>query len=389
MKRGRNEGGITKRYSRDGRFVGYQVQVRLPGGRRKTVGTVDSIKEARLLAQQAHVDLSAGRLSEDRRQRLDDYLQAWIATKAPGLAAKTIVCYDLNRRRLLPYFGNIYLESLRATHIQQAYTDLTKSGLASRSVRQCHVLLHAALKDAVNLGILSRSPADAVTQPRQPFTEMATLSIDEVQELFNATRDDWLHPLWVVLATTGLRLGEALGLRWDDIDLERGTLTVRRAIQRQTGKGLVVVDPKSATSRRTIELTDIAISALTRHRGAWLDRRNLLGRECVGSDTVFTSEVGTPLDPTNVTHRFGRLVKASGLRRVRIHDLRHTAATLALQQGVNPKVVQEMLGHSSIVLTLGTYSHVVQPMRREAVDRMNSLFDGSRTAASRGEKGVD
>lgn len=263
---------------------------------------------------------------------------------------------------------------LQPFHIQQAYADLARKGLAPLSVRQVHVLLHAAMQDAVRLGLIPINPVDAVTAPRQPYREMNTLSIEEVRELFRSSRNDWLHALWVTLTTTGLRLGEALGLRWEDIDLDRGTLTVRRALQRQGGNGLVIVNPKSATSRRTVELTQIAIDALREHRAKWLERKALLGHEWGGTASVFASDVGTSLDPRNANHSFGRAVNAAGLRRVRVHDLRHTAATLALQQGVNPKVVQEMLGHSSIMLTLGTYSHVVQPIRREAADRMNELF---------------
>jgi integrase len=374
VKRGRYEGGISKRYSRDGKLIGYQVQIRMPGGQRKTLGTADTMREARLLAQRGQVELASGRLNGDRRQRLDDYLQAWIESKSPGLAVKTLVAYDLNRRRLLNHIGSIRLDALRPTHIQQAYTDLSASGLSAYSVRQAHQLMHAALQDAVFLGLVPFNAADAVSQPRTPYKEMNTLTAEQVGQLFRWSREDWLHPLWVVLATTGLRLGEALGLRWGDLDLERGTLTVQRALQRQTGKGLVIVDPKSASSRRTIELTSIAVTALSRYREKWLDRRAVLGPEWRGTDAVFVSDVGTPLDPTNVTHRFGRTVKAAGLRKVRVHDLRHTAATLALQQGVNPKVVQEMLGHSSITLTLGTYSHVLQPMKREAADRLDALF---------------
>jgi len=375
VKRGRHEGGITKRYARDGRLIGYQVQVRLPGGKRKTVGTAPSMKEARLLAQQAQVELSSGRLNGDRRQRLDDYLQAWIASKAPGLAVKSTESYDLNRRRVAPLIGAIRLDVLEPSYIQQAYADLSRHGLSPLSVRQVHRLLHAAMQDAVRLGLVPVNPLDAVTAPRAPYREMNTLSVDEVHELFRTTRNDWLHPLWVVLVTTGLRLGEALALRWEDIDLDRGSLSVHRALQRQNRQGLVIVDPKSASSRRTVELTQIAIDALRAHRKSWESRRDLLGADWRGTSTVFASDVGSPLDPTNVGHRFGKAVKVAGLRRVRVHDLRHTAATLALQQGVNPKVVQEMLGHSSIMLTLGTYSHVVQPIRREAVDRMNALFE--------------
>jgi integrase len=333
------------------------------------------MRDARLLAQRGQVELASGRLSGNRRQPLDDYLQAWIESKRPGLAVKTVVAYDLNRRRLARFMSSdVRLDTLRPSHIQQSYTDLSTSGLSAYSVRQVHQLLHAALQDAVFLGLIPFNLADAVSQPRTPYKEMNTLTAEQVGQLFRWSREDWLHPLWVVLATTGLRLGEALGLRWDDVNLERGTLTVRRALQRQTGKGLVIVDPKSATSRRTLELTSIAVTALSRYRELWLDRRATLGADWRGTDAVFVSDIGTPLDPTNVTHRFARTVKAAGLRKVRVHDLRHTAATLALQEGVNPKVVQEMLGHSSITLTLGTYSHVLQPMKREAANRLDALF---------------
>ena len=191
------------------------------------------------------------------RQKLDDYLQAWIASKAPGLAVKSTESYDLNRRRVAPLIGAIRLDALQPSHIQQAYADLSHHALSPLSVRQVHRLLHAAMQDAVRLGLVPVNPLDAVTAPSAPYREMNTLSIDEVRELFRATRNDWLHPLWVVLVTTGLRLGEALALRWEDIDLERGFLSVHRALQRQSGQGLVIVDPKSASSRRTVELTKI------------------------------------------------------------------------------------------------------------------------------------
>jgi integrase len=209
---------------------------------------------------------------------------------------------------------------------------------------------------------------------------MRTLTASQVITLFETARDDPLYALWVVLATTGLRLGEALGLRWDDIDLDAGTLRVQRALQRQSGKGLVFVDPKTATSRRTVDLTAIAIQALRGHRTRWIERRLLLGEKWRGTDVVFVSDVGSPLDPTGMAERLARQLVRANLPRIRVHDLRHTAATLALQQGVHPKVVQEMLGHSSITLTLGTYSHVLPPMRREAAERLNALFSAASQA---------
>ncbi|MGH2442186.1 MAG: site-specific integrase [Chloroflexota bacterium] len=376
MRRGRHEGGITKRLDRNNKVIGYQVQVRLPGGQRKTLGTVPTMREARLLAQQGQVDLASGRLSENKRQKLDEYLRAWIASKKPGLAPSTHDSYDLNRRRLEPYCGSVRLDVLRPKDIQQAYAGLTAQGLKPKSVRQAHRLLHAALQDAVRLGLVPMNVVDSTSPPRDQLNEMKTLTAPQLIILFRESRDDPLHALWVVLATTGLRLGEALGLRWGDIDLDAGRLSVQRALQRQSGgAGLVFTTPKTAQSRRTVDLTTVAIKALKGHRVRWEDRRDKLGDKWQGSDVVFVSDVGKLLDPTGMAERLGRILARAQLPRIRVHDLRHTAATLALQQGVSPKVVQEMLGHSSITLTLGTYSHVLPPMRREAADRMNALFD--------------
>lgn len=375
MRRGRHEGGITKRLGRDGKVLGYQVQVRLPGGQRKTLGTVPTMREARLLAQQGQVDLASGRLSGDKRQRLNDYLVAWITSKQPALAPTTFDSYDLNRRRLDPHIGSIRLDVLRPLHVQQAYGELAAKGLSPKSVGQAHRLLHASLQDAVRLGLIAMNVTDSTSPPRPQHTEMKTLTAQQVLALFQSSRADPMHALWVVLATTGLRLGEGLGLRWGDIDLDAGTLRVQRALQRQSsGRGLVFVNPKTPTSRRTLDLTKVAIQALRDHHVHWNERRDLLGDKWRGTDVVFTSDVGSPVDPIGMSKRLARILSRAGLPRVRVHDLRHTAATLALQQGVNPKVVQEMLGHSSIGLTLGTYSHVLPPMRREAADRLDALF---------------
>jgi integrase len=208
VTRGRHEGGITKRLNRDNKVTGYQVQVRLPGGQRRTLGTVPTMREARLLAQQGQVDVASGRLTADKRQRLDEYLLAWIESKRPALASKTWDSYDLNRRRLAPYIGSIRLDSLRPVHVQQAYSDLTSKGLSPKNVRQAHRPIHASLQDAIRLGLLAVNVTESTSPPRDNHTEMRTLTATQVITLFQASRNDPLHALWVVLVTTGLRLGE-------------------------------------------------------------------------------------------------------------------------------------------------------------------------------------
>lgn len=183
-----------------------------------------------------------------------------------------------------------------------------------------------------------------------------------------------LHALWVLLATTGLRLGEALGLLWTDIDFASGRLVVKRALQRQPDIGYVFVEPKTARSRRTVYLALGALRTLVDHRRSQVQDQLAAGPEWNNSGLVFTTPIGRPVDGTWATKWFHRALEQGGLPRVRIHDLRHTAATHLIRRGVHPKVVQELLGHSTISLTLDTYSHVAPALHAEVASHMQVLF---------------
>ena len=184
----------------------------------------------------------------------------------------------------------------------------------------------------------------------------------------------------------GLRQGEIFGLRWNDIDLERGMLTVRYAIQRIDGEPRFV-EPKTARSRRTINLPAVAVSALYRHLGRQADERAVAGERWQDWGVVFPSTIGTPMEACNLTHRFHKITATAKLPKIRFHDLRHTAATLLLAQGVHPRLVMETLGHSSISLTMNTYSHVLPAMRADVADRMNSILECRGEAGSGARSG--
>jgi integrase len=205
---------------------------------------------------------------------------------------------------------------------------------------------------------------------------MQTLSPQQVQRLFDHTKDDRLHALWVLLITSGLRIGEATALTWDDVDLDRGSVSIRRTIQRLKGRGLVVGEPKTARSRRTVYLPSGTVAALHFHEDRQKIERKKAQNLWQNRNLVFCTAVGGPIDPSTVNPALHRRLKAAGLPRLRVHDLRHTAATYLLSLGVHPKVVQDMLGHSSIALTLNTYSHVVPALHREAAGQMERLFSG-------------
>lgn len=211
---------------------------------------------------------------------------------------------------------------------------------------------------------------------------MKTLNEEQVRTLFEASSQDRLHALWVLLVTTGLRLGEAIGLQWQDLDLEQGKLVVRRSLQRQRQAGLVFVEPKTRASRRTVHLPSGTAAALRAHRARQTAEKLLASSAWQDRDLVFCRWDGGPIEPSCVVQRFHRLLKRARLPDIRVHDLRHTAATLHLQKGTHPKIVQEMLGHSTIALTLDTYSHVAPGLHATAARQLDSLFAPPKTVAA-------
>lgn len=256
-------GGGTVYQKGDGRWTG---QLRLPGGVRRTYYG-RSEREVRGKLRSARRAYDAGLLAAAPSISVRDYLSGWLErVMAPSVRPKTLEAARLNVNRVNRLVGRARLEALTGPSIQALYGSLLESGLSPRSVEQLHEVLHRALRQAVQWGLLVRNPADAVSPPRPRRAEMRTLSEAELSKLFEATAHERLHGLWVLLASTGLRIGEALALRWSDVDVDVGRLQVRRALQRQQGRGLVFVDPKSDRSRRGIYLAPGAVAVLRRHR---------------------------------------------------------------------------------------------------------------------------
>jgi len=261
--------------------------------------------------------------------------------------------------------GSVKLKALSPTHVRGLYKEKLSS-LSPRTVRYIHVTLHKALKQAVSDGLIPRNATEAVKPPQVRREEIRPLTPEQVKMLLDAASGDRLEALYVLAVHTGLRQGELLGLKWDDIDLQARTLQVRRALITARG-GPRLATPKTKGSRRRVSLTGVAAEALKGHlerQLAEIDRAGSLWQE---NGLVFASETGAPLDRRYLTsRRFKPLLKRAGLPHFRFHDLRHTCATLLLTQNVNPKVVSEMLGHSSIAITLDTYSHVLPNMQDSA-----------------------
>lgn len=369
--RSNGEGSIYRRA--DGRWG---ATVTFPGGRRRTVyAKTQTEVKARLkdLLERRERGLKV----EGADQKLADYLRRWLEDLCrPAVRARTYEAYDDNLRRLLPLIGHIKLGRLGPAQIQSAYAELLRSGCSPRSVHHSHAVLRRALNQAVLWGLLLRNPTVGVSPPRVAQPEMKTLAEDQVRSLLAnaAEAGDRFLGLWTLLCTTGLRKGEATGLRWDDLDMATGRLTVRRSLQRQDGNGLVFVETKNRQSRRSVQLPQLALDALRRHRALQARERLAAGPAWEEHQLIFTTTTGRPLDPNHVYVSFQRALKRAGLPRVRVHDLRHTAATLLLGRGVHPKLVQDLLGHSTISITLDLYSHVTAAMQAEVARQMDDLL---------------
>jgi integrase len=375
-RRGQNEGTIFERKNRAGKVIGYRGQLSLGGERRSFIG--DTKREVQKQMNEAKVAYEHGRLGPSRSQTVAQYLAGWLETKRRGgsIRTKTFETYELNvRERLVPHLGRIKLDALRPAHVQDCYNSLLARGLSPYSVLQAHRLLHKALDDAIKLDLVMRNVTEAVDAPRQPRKEMTALNAEQLDALFAATRGDRFYTLWIVLGVLGLRIGEAMGLKWQDIDFKPGTLAVQRALQRQrNGIGLVFVEPKSETSRRTLLLPDIVSAALRERWEQQAFERRAASSGWQEHDLVFATVFGEPLDPSRINYYFHQALKKAILPKIRVHDMRHTCATIHMQNGVPGPTVQRWLGHSNIALTLGTYSHVTVDMLRDAAARMDTVF---------------
>ncbi len=355
---------------RDGRWAG-AISV---GGRRRKwfYGTRDEVRRKMTAALHA---LDTGNLTDSRGLTLATFLNQWLGEVVkPSVRPWTYRGYEVHvRLHIGPSLGSLPLERLEPQHVQALLNQKLKEGLSPKSVRYIRGTLRTALNQAVRWGLVGRNAAALVDGPRVPTYEIQPFSIDEARRFLVAAKGDRLEALYSVALTLGLRQGEALGLRWQDVDVQLGYLRVARQLQRIDGT-FQLVEPKTARSRRTIVMPSSVAKVLDEHRNRQQGERGNAGKEWNERGLVFTRADGFPLDGTVVTHQFHKFLQRAGLPQRRFHDLRHSCATLLLAQGVSPRVVMEILGHSHIALTMNTYTHVVPELRRDAAARMESLL---------------
>ena len=307
-------------------------------------------------------------------QFLEEWLQSYVATNA---APKTRERYEeIVRLHLIPALGSFPLLTLQPQHIQKYYAKALESGrrdgrggLSALTVHKHHRVLYEALRCGVRHGIIIRNVAEAVDPPRSHSKKSMMLGANDVRLILDGAERTPYHALLFTSAYTGLRRGELLGLRWCDIDLELATLSVVQTLQQLRNGDYVFGEPKSKHSRRQIALPPSLTILLWEHRLKQEHAKKLLGKLLEPTDLVFSHPNGRPFRPNSVSRAFKVVTESVGLSNVRLHDLRHAHATIMLQQGVHPKIVQERLGHSSVSTTLDIYSHVLPGLQEAAARR--------------------
>jgi integrase len=374
-KNGNGEGGIS-RHKKSGLYMArYTVQTPT-GPKRKTLyGKTRREVDEKLTKAKANRD--DGLVFDADNLTVGRYLERWLTDSVRDtVKATTYESYErIIRVHVVPTLGRVKLDKLNPLHLQSLYREKLDSGLSTRTVQYVHVVVHRALKQAVRWGLVLRNVSEAVDPPRTHRKEMRPLTPDQARTFLEAAQGDRLGALYVLALHCGLRQGELFGLRWGDVDLEAGVLRVNRTLSR-TKDGPVFTIPKTSKSRRTVQLTNGAIEALKRHSERQAEEMVRADTLYADQSLVFASEIGSPLNRHNVNGRsFKPLLVRAGLPDIRFHDLRHTCATLLLGKGVHPKFVQELLGHTTIAITLDTYSHVLPGMGDHAKQAIEEVLN--------------
>ncbi len=254
---------------------------------------------------------------------------------------------------------------LTPQHVQSLYSEMLEKGLSPRTVLGTHRVLSEALGHGLKWGVLVRNVCHAVDPPKPQRMEMAALDVANVQRFLSTASGSPYGPLFFLAIYTGMRRSELLGLRWSAVDLNARTISVIEPLQRIPGKGMMVMQPKTARFRRLVSLPPSAVALLSGLKVKQRERHQVLGLEWSETEYVFSHDDGSPMYPNTVSRAFANIVEQARIPYMRLHDLRHTHATLMLKQGVHPKIVSERLGHASITITLDTYSLCFQGFRKQ------------------------
>lgn len=382
-KRANSEGTIYKR--KDGAWCA-QLVVGWEDGKPRRVSFYGKTRRevAEKLAK-AKAEMQQGTFIEPTRLTFGEWLRVWLEEyKRPAVRPSTYSNYEqVIRLYLQPALGHVPLQQLRPEQLQRLYNQKLAEGLSNRTVRLIHIVAHAALKQAVKNGLAGRNVAEATSPPGVKKREIRVLTLEEQHHFLEAAKGERLYPAFLLALASGLRLGELLGLRWQDVDWQRGGISVNQALQRVRGKKgeksyLGFLPPKTKAGRRFIPLPEEALKALKKWRATQSEEKLSAGPLWEEHGLIFTTPAGRPIDPRNFLRTFYRIIERAGVEHFNFHALRHTFATRLLELGEHPKVVQELLGDSQITVVLDTYSHVLPNIKEQAAARLNEILLPSR-----------
>lgn len=370
QKRGNGEGSIRKRSNGT-----WEARVSVGGKQKSIYGKTKTEVREKMTALQAQVD--SGEYQEPSTMTVADWLTAWQRDYWGGLQQNTKRIYsDDLRLHIIPEIGGIPLAVLTATMVQRLCNKLMEQGLSAKTVHMIHGTLHAALDKAVHLELIKRNVADLCELPKVEKQEMHPLTVESLPLFLSSCRGDEYEALFFVDVFTGMRLGEIVGLTWDCVDFERGVIRVYRQLQRarRTGGEYGFTTTKNG-KQRIIQPAPQVMDKLKRVKAQQAAWRLKAGEAWDNSmNLVFTNEIGGHVSDVTVRNHFKRIMQRINLPDVRFHDLRHTFATLSIQNGTDIKTVSETLGHATVAFTLDRYGHVSNVMRQSAAARMEQLI---------------
>jgi integrase len=367
-KRGNHEGSIYRR--KDGRWC---AQVSLQGRRLTKYAKTQS--ECRAWIKEMLQQIDAGLSFEGTHVTLARFVGTWLDGKELSRRPKTVQQYrQIARQHILPVLGRMRLQDIQPAHIKQLYALKQKEGRGARTIQLIHAVLHNALKQAVREGLLGRNPASAVERPKVEQSEMRIFNEEQIQQFLIAASGSSFEAVYYLALATGMREGELLGLKWSDIDWNKGVLFVQRQLQQISGQGYVFSPPKTRSGRRKIKVGSVTLKQLEAHQERQTLEKAVAGERWQEHDLVFPTTLGTPLDHKRVRNEFKSILKRAGLPAIRFHDLRHTSLNALLDMGLPVNTVQGRAGHAKPSTTVNIYGHATARLQTEAAEKIEELI---------------
>lgn len=369
-RRGHNEGSVYFDKSRDQWVVAITIS---PGKRKKFYfeKKADALKKK----NEALRELEQGTLPTGKQHKLGEFLQSWLENvHKENLRISTYVKYKKLVKYIVADLGDVWLQKLTPLEVQQFYAKKRKDGLSSKTVHEIHGVLHLALKHAVRWNYISRNVCELLDSPRVVSRKGTPLSVEQAKKLVESLKGHRLELVVLTAIITGMRRGEILALRWADVDMERRVLIVLHTVDYIPPFGYVENEPKTKTGKRLIDLPEFYIALLKKHKVKQERQRRKVGDKWENRDLVFPDTTGGYMSPAHLNADFKEILVRAGIAHMPFHDLRHSAATILISMGIHPKVIQELLGHSDISITLGIYGHLFPTMGQGVAQKWDGVF---------------